>query len=136
MQGYLCRPLKRPVRLRVRTPPFHGGYTSSNLVRATRDFDLSRSFFIMITVYVIESLMDQTWYTGMAKDVTNRLLEHNSGKNRFTKGHRPWKIIYTEIHPDWENARKREKYLKSASGKIWLRKYLSMNSGDTSSLPA
>ena len=26
---------KRPVRLRVRTPPFHGGDTSSNLVRAT-----------------------------------------------------------------------------------------------------
>ena len=30
--------LKRPVRLRVRTPPFHGGDTSSNLVRATNTF--------------------------------------------------------------------------------------------------
>jgi hypothetical protein len=27
---------KRPVRLRARTPPFHGGDTSSNLVRATK----------------------------------------------------------------------------------------------------
>ena len=35
-RDYLCRPLKRPVRLRVRTPPFHGGDTSSNLVRATK----------------------------------------------------------------------------------------------------
>lgn len=34
-QTYLCRPLKRPVRLRARTPPFHGGDTGSNPVRAT-----------------------------------------------------------------------------------------------------
>ncbi|HLF45449.1 MAG TPA: GIY-YIG nuclease family protein [Chitinophagaceae bacterium] len=40
----------------------------------------------MITVYVIESMQDQTWYTGMSKDVINQLKEHNSGKNRFTKG--------------------------------------------------
>jgi putative endonuclease len=90
----------------------------------------------MILVYVIESLLDQTWYTGMAKDVNNRLKEHNSGKNRFTKGHRPWKIIFTEIHPDWEAARKKEKYLKSAAGKNWLKKYLLSQSGDTGSLPA
>ena len=90
----------------------------------------------MITVYVIESLLDQVWYTGIAKNATNRLREHNSGKNRFTKGHIPWKIIYTEQHPDWKLARQREKYLKSAAGKNWLRKWLKENGDDTSSLPA
>jgi predicted GIY-YIG superfamily endonuclease len=91
----------------------------------------------MITVYVIESLMDNTWYTGMAKDPIHRLHEHNSGKNRFTKGHLPWIIIYTEQHPDWETARKREKYLKSSAGKNWLTKQLeNKKGGDTSSLPA
>ena len=78
----------------------------------------------MITVYVIESIANQTWYTGMAMDPENRLKDHNGGKNRFTKGHIPWKIIYTETHPDWALARVREKYLKSAAGKIWLRKQL------------
>jgi putative endonuclease len=53
----------------------------------------------------------------MAKNAYDRLHEHNSGKNRFTKGHRPWKIIYTEQQPDWTLARQREKYLKSAAGK-------------------
>jgi putative endonuclease len=77
----------------------------------------------MITVYVIESLTDKTWYTGMALDATSRLKEHNAGKNRFTKGHRPWKIIYTEQLPDWTTARKKEKYLKTAAGKLWLMKY-------------
>jgi putative endonuclease len=68
----------------------------------------------MITVYVIESLVDQIWYTGMAKNASDRLREHNSGKNRFTKGHRAWKLIYTEQHADWKVARQREIYLKSA----------------------
>lgn len=89
----------------------------------------------MITVYVLESLQDQTWYTGMSKDAINRLKEHNSEKNRFTKGHRPWEIIFTEKFPDWESARVIEKYLKTATGKNWLKKYLNLQSGDTSSLP-
>jgi predicted GIY-YIG superfamily endonuclease len=71
----------------------------------------------------------------MAKDALNRLKEHNTGKNRFTKGHRPWKIIYTELQPNWELARKREKYLKAAAGKSWLKKLLTYG-GDTGSLPA
>jgi hypothetical protein len=43
--SYLCRPLKRPVRLRARTPPFHGGDTGSNPVRATRPFSAAGRFF-------------------------------------------------------------------------------------------
>ena len=89
----------------------------------------------MVTVYVIESLKDATWYTGMALDDARRLKEHNAGKNRFTKGHRPWKIIYTEISMDWSAARKREKYLKSTAGKNWLR--VKLNSAEhPGSLPA
>ena len=92
-----------------------------------------RDFLFMVSVYVIESLKDYTWYTGMALDVNRRLGEHNSGKNRFTKGHRPWKIIYTEQHLDWNLARPREKYLKTAAGKNWLTNKLK---SDTGSLPA
>jgi putative endonuclease len=89
----------------------------------------------MVFVYVLESLSDQTWYTGMAINVMNRLSGHNAGKNRFTKGHRPWKVIYTEQFPDWKTARIKEKYLKSAAGKNWLKKHL-LTKGDTGSLPA
>ncbi len=86
----------------------------------------------MVEVYVIESLSDQTWYTGIALEAEARLKEHNNGKNRFTKGHLPWKIIYKEPHQDWSSARVREKYLKSAAGKRWLTGFLG---GITSSLP-
>jgi putative endonuclease len=76
----------------------------------------------MITVYVLKSLLDGASYVGMAKNADGRLREHNSGKNRYTKGHLPWIIIYTETHPDWASARVREKYLKSTAGKRWLHK--------------
>jgi putative endonuclease len=88
----------------------------------------------MITVYVLESLKDNTLYTGIAMNALTRLTEHNAGKNRFTKGHLPWKIIYTEPHESWAQARLREKYLKSCAGKIWLRNKL--DEGKTGSLPA
>ena len=78
----------------------------------------------MVTVYVLESLLDETWYAGIAKEAVSRLKDHNAGKNRFTKGHRPWKIIYTESHPDWASAGVREKYLKTAAGKNWLSNFL------------
>jgi len=78
----------------------------------------------MVFVYVIESLLDQSWYTGMALNAELRLKEHNAGKSKYTKGHMPWKNIYTEEHPDWAAARVREKYLKTNHGKQWLKNKL------------
>jgi predicted GIY-YIG superfamily endonuclease len=86
----------------------------------------------MITVYVLLSLKDGATYVGMASDASKRLKERNHCKNRYTKGHIPWKIIYTEHHPDWASARIREKYLKSTAGKNWLNK----QDGISGSLPA
>ena len=90
----------------------------------------------MVFVYVIESLVDKMWYKGIALNPESRLKEHNAGKNRFTKGHRPWKLIYVEEHPDWSSARQREKYLKTSAGRKWLQKLLQRNRGDTGSPPA
>jgi putative endonuclease len=90
----------------------------------------------MVTVYVLLSIKDQATYVGMAINELSRLKEHNSGKNRYTKAHLPWKIIYTEQFPDWTTARVKEKYLKSTAGKKWLKKDLSENGGITGSLPA
>lgn len=90
----------------------------------------------MITVYVLLSLKDNASYVGMALNATTRLKEHNSGKNRYTKAHIPWEIIYTEEFSDWAAARVREKYLKSTAGKNWLKKYFGDHGGITGSLPA
>jgi putative endonuclease len=78
----------------------------------------------MVIVYVLLSEKDHATYVGMALDAQKRLAEHNNGKNRYTKAHMPWKIIYTETHPNCTEARIREKYLKSTAGKNWLKKFI------------
>jgi len=58
----------------------------------------------------------------MTQDVAARLKEHNAGKSKFTSGYGPWKLVYSEEYPDRESARKREKYLKSAAGRRFIKK--------------
>jgi putative endonuclease len=72
-------------------------------------------------VYAIRSSLDNRIYVGFTLNLENRLNEHNQGKTRSTKGYRPWKLIYQEIAETREEARKREKYLKSGSGKEFLK---------------
>jgi len=50
-----------------------------------------------------------------------RLKAHNTGKVKFTKGHRPWEIIYTEEFASRSEARKRELFFKSIDGYKWLK---------------
>ena len=47
-------------------------------------------------VYILKSQIDGNHYTGMSKNVNRRLKQHNSGKVRFTKSRRPFKLIYKE----------------------------------------
>ena len=75
----------------------------------------------MITVYAIISEVNSEIYVGIAKNADKRLQEHNKGKNRYTKGLRPWKKLYREYQEDWKAARIREKYLKSGVGKEYLK---------------
>ena len=70
-------------------------------------------------VYIVQCA-NGTLYTGTARDVKKRLAEHNSGKSSFTKGGVPWQVIYTESFQTISEARKREKYLKSGQGRIYL----------------
>ncbi len=72
-------------------------------------------------VYAIKSLTDGRIYVGMSQDVDQRLIQHNDGKTRSTKGYRPWKLIYREELASRIEARVKEKYLKSGVGKEFLK---------------
>ena len=77
-----------------------------------------------IKVYVLRSIKDGARYVGISQNLERRLQDHNSGKNRYTKGHMPWEIKYNEEYETWEEARSREKYFKSGAGRIYLEKKL------------
>lgn len=80
----------------------------------------------MITLYVIQSEVNGELYVGICKDLENRLGEHANGKNRYTKGLRPWKLVRQKAYPDWSTARVKEKYYKSGSGKEALKRLLAL----------
>ncbi|MFN8211950.1 MAG: GIY-YIG nuclease family protein [Bacteroidales bacterium] len=77
------------------------------------------------TVYAIKSSLDDRIYVGFTGNIEIRLKEHNFGRTKSTKGFRPWVLIHQESVETREEARSREKYLKSGSGKEFLKnKYL------------
>jgi putative endonuclease len=64
----------------------------------------------MIYVYAISSVHYNYIYVGMTKDLKARIERHNQGRERTTKPYAPFVLIYNEVHPSREEARKREKY--------------------------
>ena len=78
-------------------------------------------------IYILKSKITKKSYIGMTNDIKRRLKEHNSGKHFYTKRYLPWEIIHIEEFSTVEEARKREKYLKSASGRRFLKKLFNIN---------
>jgi predicted GIY-YIG superfamily endonuclease len=74
----------------------------------------------MFEVYVLKSIKDEICYIGSGKRAEERLRRHNKGDYRFTKGHRPWRLVYVEKYPTRSEAVKRERFLKSGKGREWL----------------
>ncbi len=74
--------------------------------------------------YVLLSTRDGKLYTGLTGDLRIRFNEHNSGKVPSTKNRGPFKLIYYEACLNREDARYRERYLKSGMGKRYLKNRL------------
>ena len=72
--------------------------------------------------YILRSLKDGIHYYGSSSNLKSRLKSHNAGKSKFTKGHRPWEIIYFEEFETRSDAMKRELFFKSIDGNIWLKR--------------
>lgn len=75
-------------------------------------------------VYVLQSLKDGKKYTGFTSNLSLRFEAHNSGQVSSTKNRGPFKIIYFEGCSSKSDALKREKYLKTHYGKMYLGKRL------------
>jgi putative endonuclease len=77
----------------------------------------------MYTVYVLVD-SDGKFYKGMTNNLQRRLKEHAAGRTKTTHNMESLKIVYAEERDNAEQARKREKYLKSAAGRRFLKKKL------------
>ncbi|MBT8178666.1 MAG: GIY-YIG nuclease family protein [Eudoraea sp.] len=70
-------------------------------------------------VYLIYSEGYNRYYVGLSNSPNRRLKEHNIGKTKSTRPYRPWILVHSEGFSTFAEARKREKYLKSAAGRRW-----------------
>ena len=84
----------------------------------------------MFFVYVISSQMRSYLYVGLTNNLKRRISQHQQGKERTTRPFRPFKLIYHKWCPTRQEARNREKYLKSGVGKEWIKKYILKKHGD------
>ncbi|OHD09605.1 MAG: hypothetical protein A2086_14260 [Spirochaetes bacterium GWD1_27_9] len=56
---------------------------------------------------------DDTYYTGTAKDLENRISQHNAGKGaKYTRGRTPVSLVYFEEFETVGEALKREKEIQ------------------------
>ena len=67
----------------------------------------------MYFVYMVKCA-DNTFYTGIARELGRRIEEHNSSDKgaKYTRTRRPVELVYSEEYPDRSSASKREYEIK------------------------
>ncbi|MGB3478057.1 MAG: GIY-YIG nuclease family protein [bacterium] len=78
----------------------------------------------MFYTYVLKSKKYEKFYTGSTQDLRKRFKMHNSGQVNATKNMGPFVLIYYEACFNEQDARAREKYLKTGMGKRYLKNRL------------
>ena len=92
----------------------------------------------MYYVYAIKSLSRNYIYVGLTNNLERRLNQHQKGQNKTTRPFRPFSILLTESYSSRQDARNREIYLKSGTGKEFLKSlpWPSTMTQQTQNLPA
>ena len=78
----------------------------------------------MYYTYVLLSKSDGNFYTGFTRNLKLRFEQHNRGLVESTKHRKPFELIYYEGCLNQDDATKREKYLKTYHGKMFLKRRL------------
>ena len=59
----------------------------------------------------------------MTQNLSQRLISHNTGRVKSTKPFKPFYVIYKESLDNSQDARLREKYLKTSAGRKFINKF-------------
>ena len=94
----------------------------------SRELWLLRDWVIICTMYwtyLLENKNDKSWYIGYTSDLKKKLKEHQSGIGaKTTKRKEGWGLIYCEGYLHIQDAKGRERFLKSGSGRKYIKKQL------------
>ena len=75
-------------------------------------------------VYILTSIRHPArHYTGLTRNLEQRVREHNSGKVGHTAKYRPWRIDTAIAFRNHEKAGRFERYLKTHSGRAFAKRH-------------
>ena len=77
----------------------------------------------MYYVYLLQTVEKDRTYIGYTSDLKRRIQEHQAGESKSTRGRR-WQLKYYEAYAEEQDARDREKTLKSGHSARWLKNRL------------
>jgi putative endonuclease len=77
----------------------------------------------MYAVYILFSSRCGKTYVGFTSNLIQRFYSHNFlGNKGWTMKCRPWEVILVEIYEVKKEALKREQFLKSGQGRLYIKK--------------
>ena len=73
-------------------------------------------------MYVLEN-PDGRFYIGHTEDLAARVQRHNtpSDPGAYTRKNGPWRLVWSEAHPDRKSAMRREHQIKAMKSARWIR---------------
>ena len=85
---------------------------------------VSRTINGMTYVYLIESVHYQGHhYVGITDNLKQRFTDHNEGRSVHTRKFLPWNLVTYSAFADVHVAAAFEKYLKTGSGKAFMKRH-------------
>ena len=76
-------------------------------------------------VYILRSVKNpKRLYVGCARNIEQRMRQHNSGDGAYSKAFAPWELETYTAFKDQPAAEAFERYLKSGSGHAFLKRHL------------
>ena len=76
-------------------------------------------------VYILRSESDPAkHYVGQTEDLEKRIKQHNNGDSAYTNKYKPWIVETHIVFLNKKLAKQFEKYLKTGSGKVFLKRRL------------
>ena len=78
----------------------------------------------MYHVYILLNETEKRTYIGVTDDINKRLADHNAGRVKSSCPYRPYKVMHMESFGTLVEARQKEKFYKSTSGRRRLKEML------------
>jgi putative endonuclease len=76
-------------------------------------------------VYIIQSILDNSYYIGYTKNLEKRIFQHNHDKTGYTSRKAPWILVHSEPYDNKTMALKREQFLKNQKSRAFIEKLIS-----------